>query len=70
MQTLDSMKMVFAQVNITLDMQGGRAMQKATDGNIGSRLGVLFVEQKSRSSLSVDETGKYNCSNFLCGEKI
>jgi len=36
----------FAQVNITLDMQGGRAMQKATTGNIGSRLGVLFVEQK------------------------
>lgn len=47
-----------AQVNITLDMQGGRAMQRATDGNIGRRLGVLFVEQKSRSSLSVDETGQ------------
>ena len=47
-----------AQVNITLDMQGGRAMQRATDGNTGRRLGVLFVEQKSRSSLSVDETGQ------------
>ena len=47
-----------AQVNITLDMQGGRAMQRATDGNIGRRLGVLFVEQKSRSSLNVDETGQ------------
>ena len=47
-----------AQVNITLDMQGGRAMQRATDGNIGRRLGVLFVEQKSSSSLSVDETGQ------------
>ena len=47
-----------AQVNITLDMQGGRAMQRATDGNIGRRLGVLFVEQKSRSSLSVDEAGQ------------
>ena len=47
-----------AQVNITLDMQGGRAMQRATDGNIGRRLGVLFVEQKSRSSLSLDETGQ------------
>ena len=32
-----------AQVNITLDMQGGRAMQRATDGNIGRRLGVLFL---------------------------
>ena len=39
-------------------MQGGRAMQRATDGNIGRRLGVLFVEQKSSSSLSVDETGQ------------
>ncbi len=47
-----------AQVNITLDMQGGRAMQRATDGNIGRRLGVLFVEQKSRSSLSVDGAGQ------------
>ena len=41
----------FAQVNITLDMQGGRAMQKATSGNIGRRLGVLFVEQKNKSEL-------------------
>ena len=47
----------FAQVNITLDMQGGRAMQKATNGNIGRRLGVLFVEQKSRSVLTQDEDG-------------
>ena len=37
----------FSQVNITLDMQGGRAMQKATSGNIGRGLGVLFVEQNS-----------------------
>ena len=47
----------FAQVNITLDMQGGRAMQKATSGNIGRRLGVLFVEQKSRSRIGFDEGG-------------
>ena len=47
----------FAQVNITLDMQGGRAMQRATNGNIGRRLGVLFVEQKSRSTLVEDELG-------------
>ena len=47
----------FAQVNITLDMQGGRAMQKATNGNIGRRLGVLFVEQKNKSVLSLDENG-------------
>ena len=48
----------FSQVNITLDMQGGRAMQKATSGNIGRKLAVLFVEQKSKSELIVDENGK------------
>jgi preprotein translocase subunit SecD len=48
----------FSQVNITLDMQGGRAMQKATSGNIGRKLAVLFVEQKSNSELIVDENGK------------
>ncbi|MDA9615197.1 protein translocase subunit SecD [Pseudomonadota bacterium] len=47
----------FAQVNISLDMQGGRAMQKATSGNIGRRLGVLFVEQKNKSILTTDENG-------------
>ena len=47
----------FAQVNITLDMQGGRAMQKATTGNIGRRLGVLFVEQKNKSVLTQDADG-------------
>ena len=46
-----------SQVNITLDMQGGRAMQKATSGNIGRRLGVLFVEQKSKSRIGFDEGG-------------
>jgi preprotein translocase subunit SecD len=47
----------FAQVNISLDMQGGRAMQKATNGNIGRRLGVLFVERKNKSTLTIDENG-------------
>ncbi len=47
----------FSQVNITLDMQGGRAMQKATSGNIGRKLAVLFVEQKSKSELVTDENG-------------
>ena len=48
----------FAQVNITLDMQGGRAMQKATSGNIGRKLAVLFVEQKSKSELVTNENGE------------
>ena len=34
------------QVNINLDIEGGRAMQKATTGNIGRRLGVILVEEK------------------------
>ncbi len=48
----------FAQVNITLDMQGGRAMQKATSGNVGRRLGVLFVEQKTKSELVTNSLGE------------
>ena len=48
----------FAQVNITLDMEGGRAMQKATSGNIGRGLGVLFVEQKSKSELITNLAGE------------
>ena len=46
------------QVNITLDMEGGRAMQKATSGNIGRKLAVLFVEQKNKSKLVRDESGR------------
>ena len=48
----------FAQVNITLDMEGGRAMQKATSGNIGRKLGVLFVEQKTKSELVSNSLGE------------
>jgi preprotein translocase subunit SecD len=48
----------FSQVNITLDMQGGRQMQKATSGNIGRKLAVLFVEQKSNSELVIGDDGK------------
>ena len=47
----------FAQVNITLDMQGGRAMQKASSANVGRKLAVLFIEQKSKSELVKDEFG-------------
>lgn len=46
-----------SQVNITLDMQGGRSMQRATGPNIGRGLAVLFVEQKSKSELSNDIEG-------------
>ena len=60
----------FAQVNITLDMQGGRAMQKATSGNIGRKLAVLFVEQKSKSELVTNEKVKLLLSNQLILKKI
>ena len=33
-------------------------MQKATSGNIGRRLGVLFVEQKTKSELVTNEFGE------------
>jgi preprotein translocase subunit SecD len=48
----------FSQVNITLDMQGGRAMQKASSANVGRKLAVLFVEQKSKSELIVNDDGE------------
>ena len=46
-----------SQVNITLDMQGGRSMQRATGPNIGRGLAVLFVEQKSKSEIANDDEG-------------
>lgn len=46
------------QVNITLDGDGGSKMNRATRGNIGKRLGVLFVEQKSRTIYKRNELGQ------------
>tara|TARA_X000001036_G_scaffold66783_2_gene57586 strand:- start:1047 stop:2903 length:1857 start_codon:yes stop_codon:yes gene_type:complete len=46
------------QVSIDLNLDGGRAMQKATSGNIGRRLGVLFVEQKTKSELVTNTAGE------------
>ncbi len=37
------------QVNISLDIDGGRAMQNATKDNIGRRLGVVLVEEKTKT---------------------
>ena len=45
------------QVNITLDGQGGARMHRSTRGNIGKRLGVLFVEQKTRTIYTEDTEG-------------
>ena len=45
------------QVNITLDGEGGSKMHRATRGNVGKRLGVLFVEQKTRTIYERDLEG-------------
>ena len=46
------------QVNITLDSKGGWQMGYATRDNIGRRLGVLFIEYKTKLEKSVSETGE------------
>ncbi len=45
------------QVNITLDGSGGWAMGHATRDNIGNRLGVLFIEFKTRLKKVIDNDG-------------
>lgn len=46
------------QVNITLDAGGGWQMGHATRDNIGKRLGVLFIEYKTRLEKGVDDEGE------------
>ncbi|MGB1159526.1 MAG: protein translocase subunit SecD, partial [Porticoccaceae bacterium] len=46
------------QVNITLDSKGGWQMGHATRDNIGRRLGVLFIEYKTKLEKSIDEQGE------------
>lgn len=41
------------QVNITLDGTGGELMHRATRNNIGRRLGVIFIETKTRTSYAM-----------------
>ena len=44
------------QVSITLDAKGGWQMGYATRDNIGRRLGVLFIEYKTRLDKSIDDS--------------
>lgn len=46
------------QVNITLDSEGGTMMHRVTRHNINRRLGVLFIERKSRTRYEMDENGQ------------
>jgi preprotein translocase subunit SecD len=45
------------EVNITLDSEGGTMMNRVTRENVGQRLGVLFIERKSRTSYRKDADG-------------
>ena len=48
----------FPQVNITLDSDGGARMHRASRKNVGRRLGVLFIEYKTRMDYTTDENGE------------
>jgi preprotein translocase subunit SecD len=41
------------QVNITLDAAGGEKMHRATRNDVGRRMGVVFIETKTRDVLTV-----------------
>lgn len=47
-----------AQVNITLNAEGGARMHRITRHNVGRRLGVLFIEYKTRVSYEENEQGE------------
>ena len=45
------------QVNITLDTKGGWQMGHSTRDNVGRRLGVLFIEYKTKLEKTLDSNG-------------
>lgn len=46
------------QVNINLDSAGGTKMHRATRSNVGRRMGVLFIEYKTRLDRSTNAAGE------------
>lgn len=46
------------QVGISLDSDGGARMHRVSRKNIGRRLGVLFIEYKTREKTTVNEQGE------------
>jgi len=46
------------QVSITLDSEGGALMHRVTRHNINRRLGVLFIERKSRTRYETNAAGE------------
>lgn len=57
------------QVNITLDSEGGTLMHRMTRHNINRRLGVLFIERKSRTRYEVNEAGEEQIIKIPYDEK-
>lgn len=45
-------------VNISLDSEGGTAMHRSTRNNIKRRMGVLFIERKTRTRYEAGEDGE------------
>lgn len=45
------------QVNITLDSLGGTQMHRVTRDNVGRGMGILFIEYKTRTTVTKDEQG-------------
>lgn len=46
------------QVNITLDSTGGTKMHRATRNNVGRRMGILFIEYKTRMETRTNAAGE------------
>ena len=46
------------QVNITLDSAGGTKMHRATRNNVGRRMGILFIEYKTRMETRTNAAGE------------
>ena len=46
------------EVNITLDSEGGTMMHRVTRNNVKRRLGVLFIERKSKTRYETNEAGE------------
>ncbi len=53
------------QVNITMDSRGGDLMHRATRDNVGRRMGVLFIENKTRIKYSTNEMGEEVAETYL-----
>ncbi|MBB3167956.1 protein translocase subunit SecD [Simiduia aestuariiviva] len=46
------------QVNINLDSAGGAKMHRSTRSNVGRRMGVLFIEYKTRLDRTINAAGE------------